>query len=120
MYSLVGNKDVSINPISLNEAVNGTKRTDVFEEELTQFEKMNAKLNSKNELESEHIDSHATRRDMGDVSKKAQLKQLLKDLEDQEHRYRIANRLWKEAPVTEVDLNDAADGDIEAAEKVDS
>ena len=120
MYSLVGNKDVSINPISLNEAINGTKRTDVFEEELTQFEKMNAKLNSKNELESEHVDVKSTRRDMSDVSKKAQLKQLLKDLEDQEHRYRIANRLWKEAPVTEVDLNDAADGDIEAAEKVDS
>lgn len=57
MYSLVGNKDISINPISLNEAINGTKRTDVFEEELTQFEKMNVKLNSKNELESEHIDS---------------------------------------------------------------
>ena len=120
MYSIVGNKDISINPISLNEAINGTKRTDVFEEELTQFEKMNAKLNSKNELESEHVDSKATRRDMSDISKKAQLKQLLKDLEDQEHRYRIANRLWKEAPVTEVDLNDAADGDIEAEEKVDS
>nr|DAY15066.1 MAG TPA: hypothetical protein [Caudoviricetes sp.] len=120
MYSLVGNKDVSINPISLNEAINGTNRTDVFNEELTQFEKMNANLNSKNELESEHIDSQATRRDMSDVSKKAQLKQLLKDLEDQEHRYRIANRLWKNAPVTEVDLNDAADGDVEAEDKVDS
>jgi hypothetical protein len=35
MYSLAGNKDVSINPISLNEAINGTNRTDVFDEELT-------------------------------------------------------------------------------------
>lgn len=120
MYSLAGNKDVSINPISLNEAINGTNRTDVFDEELTQFEKMNARLNSRNELESEHVDAQVTRKDMSDVSKKAQLKQLLKDLEDQEYRYRIANRLWKNAPVTEVDLNDAADGDVEAEDKVDS
>jgi hypothetical protein len=56
MYSLAGNKDISINPISLNEAINGTNRTDVFNEELTQFEKMNARLNSRNELESEHVD----------------------------------------------------------------
>ena len=120
MYSLAGNKDISINPISLNEAINGTNRTDVFNEELTQFEKMNARLNSRNELESEHVDVQVTRKDMSEVSKKAQLKQLLKDLEDQEHRYRIANRLWKNAPVTEVDLNDATDGDEEAQDKVDS
>ena len=120
MYSLAGNKDVSINPISLNEAINGTNRTDVFDEELTQFQKLNARLNSKNELEVEHVDRQTTSRDMSEVSKKAQLKQLLKDLEDQEHRYRIANRLWKNAPVTEVDLNDATDGDEEAQDKVDS
>ena len=39
------------------------------------------------------------------MSKEAAMKFVLKELEDSEHRYRIANRMWQDAPISQEPLD---------------
>jgi hypothetical protein len=77
-------------------------------------------VNGQTGVDDEHVDKKDARRQMFKMSKEAAMKFVLKELEDSEHRYRIANRMWQDAPISQEDMNDAADGDTEANDKIDN
>lgn len=119
-YTTIGNKNLSPELISLNNAINGKNSSEDFlSDDVKGYKQLQQVVNGQTGVDDEHIDKKDARRQMFKMSKEAAMKFVLKELEDSEHRYRIANRMWQDAPISQEDMNDAADGDTEANDKID-
>ena len=120
-YTTIGNKNLSPELISLNNAINGKNSSEDFlSDDVKGYKQLQQVVNGQTGVDDEHVDKKDARRQMFKMSKEAAMKFVLKELEDSEHRYRIANRMWQDAPISQEDMNDAADGDTEANDKIDN
>ncbi|QWM90615.1 hypothetical protein [uncultured phage cr61_1] len=119
-YTTIGNKKLAPELISLNNAINGRNSSEGFlSDDVKGYKQLLQVVNGQTGVDDEHIDKRDARRLMFKMSKEAAIKFVLNELNDSEHRYRIANRMWQDAPITQEDMNDAADGDNEANDKID-